>query len=171
MDDKGQMLVLETILFAVTIILALIFLYQLSPSSTEANKYSSTIKILGDDTLRMIYNDFNEEKNISTLADFLINNRYGSMRTELDSMLPSTVLYNIYVGNGTKTVFWCASIVGVTSPLPTIEPVTICHHTVAIDPKLLDGTILGYGPSDLVDNGGPFANYMGSTYDVIIEMW
>lgn len=193
MDDKAQIMVLETIVFAITVLLSLVFLYQLSPSSTVENKYTNDLKIRGDDALRSLNNaqidtsanypfDFPSNK----LVNYLITNDYSSFISDLNSMLPKTVDYNIYISNGTKTIFWCHSNYksGTTipqEPTKTIEPVSKSHYIIAIDQLYRNNatSIFSYevkqgkhfdNRSDL-DHSSAFQSYTGSSYDVILEMW
>jgi len=171
MDDKGQMMVLETVFFAVTVLLAIIFLYQLSPSSTISNEYTNILKVQGDDALQSLYTDvvpgdYPSDFPSNKLVYYLITNDYdGFTLSNLNNLLPSTVMYNIYISNGTKTVFWCNSDGNSTTPLKTIGPVTTSHIIIAIHPEYL---------TELTDEDSilneKFPGYDGSTYDIILEM-
>ena len=176
MDDKGQMMVLETVFFAVTVLLALIFLYQLSPSSTVSNEYTNILKIQGDDALQSLYTDvvpgdYPSDFPSNKLVYYLITNDYnGFTRLNLNNLLPSTVMYNIYISNGTKTVFWCNSDGDNTTSLQTIGPVTTSHIIIAMHPDYLtDISIQLIGEESILN--GKFSDYDGSTYDIILEMW
>lgn len=176
MDDKGQMMVLETVFFAVTVLLALIFLYQLSPSSTVSNEYTNILKIQGDDALQSLYTDvvpgdYPSDFPSNKLVYYLITNDYdGFTLSNLNNLLPSTVIYNIYISNGTKTVFWCNSDGDNTTPLQTtIGPVTTSHIIIAIHPKYLtDVSEQLIGDESILNE--KFPGYDGSTYDIILEM-
>jgi len=138
MSNKGQMLVLETVFFAGTVILSLFLLYQLSPPTVVSNTYSYDLKIVGDNALYTIYNNmvtFNRPAGYpsSKLVHYLLTNSYNDLITDLNNMLPSTVLYNVYISNGTKTVFWCNSFGSYSTPLPTITPVSMSHCVVALN--------------------------------------
>jgi hypothetical protein len=55
-DDKAQMMVLEAIFFAITVVIALILLFQMSPTSIQSGSQSSNnLKMLGDNALDAIY--------------------------------------------------------------------------------------------------------------------
>jgi len=184
MDDKAQMIVLEGIVFAITILLALFFLSQLSPSSTVSEKYTNTLKIQGDDALQSLYTEpiqgsHPQNYPSNKLVYFLITNNYTYFAENLSKRLPNTVMYNIWVNNGTKTVFWCNSDGGYNAQLQSMKPVTTSHYMIAMDPIYLNndtGIFSGkYQPgkyyaykSDLAE---AFQGYEGSTYDVILEMW
>jgi hypothetical protein len=177
MDDKGQMMVVESVIFTITILLALVFLYQLSPTSTVSNVYKNDLKIKGDDALRTLYSDqvsANVPKNFpkNKLVFYLITDNYESLTLQLKNMFPSNTLFNIYISNGTKKVFWCSSTQDNTTAMPVIEPVTISHYMISISPYFFDGSKFG----KIIDANGcelakKFAGYTGSTFDVILEMF
>jgi len=139
-DTKGQMMILETIFFMSIVILSLVFLYQLSPSSVVSNTYTYDLKTLGDEALRSITNDIVP---ISPLpksyptglgAHYLLTNSYISMTSDLNNLLPPNVMYNIYISNETKSEFWCNSIgAWDDGPLTPIDPVTVTHCLVSMD--------------------------------------
>ena len=173
MNNKGQMMIFELIFFATTVILALIFLYQISPSSVTTSTYTDDIKVLGDTALYSIYNtppnavDYPNGFPPSRMVQYLLNASYGNFVSDLKNMLPATLMFNIYITDS-RTItqrFWCNSYASSSEPLPTLDPVTISHCIVAIHPEFWEC----YGP------GKPFPewnlNYMGSVYDVQLEMW
>lgn len=187
MDDKAQMMVMEAITFAITILLALAFLFQLSPSSTLTNEYTKELKMQGNDALRSLYIEPFTTDNLPSdypsnkLVYYLITNDYNNMTSNLNDMLLDTE-YNIRVGNGTKNVFWCNSDGDYSTPLPSIRSVTTSHCLVAIDPLYLNNEtgifsnkyIPGkhdYGQNPKSDLYNAFPGYEGSTYSVILEMW
>jgi len=191
MDDKGQVMILESIIFTVTILLALVFLYQLSPTSTVSKTYTNDLEIKGDDALKNLYTSkipsaiaakipSGFPKN--QLVYYLITDDYGSLiLSNLSNMLPPNTLYNIYISNGTKTVFWCSyrppSAFDSSEPFPATEPVTISHIVIAIHPDFFDKNKF----PNIIDNDGcelakKFRigepnGYKGSLYDVILEMF
>ena len=188
-DDKAQMMVLESILFAITVVVALIFLVQLSPTSIQSSSGSTTnLKILGDDALNTVYTETSYIKNVeagnttnnptSKLAVSIITNNYSLLVNDtLNRILPVNVLYNIYISNGTNTTFWCSSTgTPGDGALPSVGPVSISHHMIAIDPEHLTGYHEEkYNNADRSDICSYFIDvsnpYYGSTYDVILEMW
>lgn len=188
MDDKGQMIVLEAIFFAMTIIMSLVFIYQLSPSSIVTDVYSNDLKIMGDDALRSLYNDdlsgnYPAGYPSSKLVHYLISNSYGSMVSDLNNMLPPSVMYNIYLSNETQTIFWCNSLGVYDDSLHPIDPVSISHCIVAIHPafsevaRLLDiyaeveGDPRFSTSSEESDVFALFDDYSGPCFEVILEMW
>jgi len=188
-------MILETIFFAATIILSLVFLYHLSPSSVVSNTYSYDLKVAGDGALHSLYNDIIPIDRpagypSSKLEHYLITNAYASMISELNNLLPATVMYNIYISNGTKTVFWCNSFGNFSEPLSRIDPVTISHCIVAIDPAFSEAANRsgmydhvdpatarfnkdddGYNSWETSDLTPLFEGYSDTIFDVILEMW
>jgi hypothetical protein len=180
MDDKGQMMVIESVIFAITVLLALVFLYQMSPTSTVSNTYTNDLKIKGDDALRTLYNDqvttdLPQSFPKSKLIYYLISDDYDSLITSnLQNMLPSNTMYNIYISNGTQTVFWCSSALDNQTALPLKEPITISHYVIAIHPQFMTNSV--FKDMGIIDSDGCEIpklfnnNYNGSVYDVILEM-
>ena len=109
-DNKAQMMVLESILFAITVVVALAFLVQLSPSSIESGTQSTNdLKLLGDDALDSIYETtmhvrfptqaqldtwetangkYDTNNPTSKLAVCIITNNYADMQSSLNEILP-----------------------------------------------------------------------------------
>ncbi len=178
MDNKAQMMVLETTLFAAIILITLIFLYQLSPSSISVDKYTNDLKIMGDDALHTIYNDIPPSTfqgyTSHRLTHYFIINDYSGLSRDLNTLLPQTVLFNIYISNGTKTVFWCNSFGenDAEDKLPYSNPITISHYAISIHPDYLTGFsnefYFDISESELVNK---FNGYEGCTYDILLEMW
>lgn len=195
-DDKAQMMVLESIFFAITVVVALAFLVQISPTSLQsATQSSNELKTLGDDALDAIHAetmhvtgsqdaDYITNNPMSKLAVCIITNNYTALVDSLNTILGNTIIYNIYISNGTKTVFWCTPVgtsYSTTTPQVLRDLVTISHHPISIDPKhLTDYSQVTYNPespsgpnirSDIWDD---FINqpdpYDGATYEVILEM-
>ena len=168
-DENGQMMIFELIIFATIVILSLIFLYQISPSSVTTNTYSEDLKILGDTALYTIYNDPPDIEDYpdgfppSTLAFYLLNESYGGFVSDLKNMIPSTVMFNIYLSNTTERWFWCNSYADSSVPLPTIDPVTISHCLVAIHPEFWNYYNAARPEWNL--------STIGFVYDVQLEMW
>ena len=151
--DKAQMMVLESIIFAITVVIALVFLIQLAPTSIQSSIGSSiNLKILGDDALDTAYAEtwnirsaeliqpikavYTTNNPSNKLAVSLITNNYSLLIDEtLNKILPANVLYNIYVSNGTNKTFWCSYTGdpsdGVQQPLG--EDVFVSHKIIAID--------------------------------------
>ncbi len=194
MNDEAQMMVLESVIFAITVMIALAFLVQLSPTSIQQSSESTTdLKILGDDALTSLSieplnlkdrgptmkNPTNNPAN--KLAVAIIVNDYDAIIDTLNNeILPTYAgyFYNIYISNGTVTKFWC-NYTGHTDEHDEPETrtgdkqVTVSHYIVAIDPEHL------YNFGDDIYEGGAgksdiwqyFQGYEGATYDVILELW
>ena len=187
MDNKAQMMVTDAIIFSITIVLALAFLFQLTPSSTLVDEYTKVLKMQGDDALRALYvepfsvEDLPTDYPSNKLVYYLITNDYDNMTSDLNNILLN-VEYNIWISNGIKDpVFWCNSDGDYDAPLPNIRYVTTSHCLVAIDPTyrnnetgILAGKYLQGKYSDQksdLDHSTAFEGYMGSTYNVILELW
>lgn len=191
-DDKAQMMVLEAIFFAITIVIALIFLFQMSPTSIQSGTQSSNeLKLLGDDALDTIYAEtLHIKQNIgegyttnnpaNKLAVCIITNNFTGLTDSLNDILPETVFYNIYISNGTKTVFLCSRTSNTSNPLSMLDPVALSHHPITIDPAHLwmfteDIYLPGenWGRSNIWDDFVDLdltTPYEGATYEVILEM-
>jgi len=195
MNDDAQMMVLESVIFAITVMIALAFLVQLSPTSIQQSSESTTdLKILGDDALTSLSIEPLNLKDreapmkgttnnpANKLAVAIIVNDYDAVIETLNGeILPDYAfyLYNIFISNGTLTEFWCSSTGNTTGPMDRTgdEQVTVSHYIIAIDPEHLDnfhddiyefvdgGTV---GESDIWQS---FQGYEGATYDVILELW
>jgi len=201
-DDKAQMMVLESIFFAIMVVVALAFLVQISPTSIQSGTQSSNeLKVLGDDALDTLYAEtvhitgdesagYRTNNPSNKLVVCIITNDYYNVTDVINSSLPDTALYNIYISNsnGTKTIFWCSSTGDPTDgPLRMIDPVAISHHPVSIDHVYLFGfheslykpdgincsdiaeAFLGMPPYDPEFNPANYTN-ASATYDVILEM-
>ena len=201
-NDKAQMMVLESILFAITVVVALAFLVQISPTSLQGSSQSTNeLKVLGDDALNALYSEayhiidnppegYITNNPTSKLAVCIITNDYQELVDSLKVYLPDSVLYNIYVSNGTKTVFWCTpqgAAIDKTNPTPMIDPIAISHHPISIHHRHLKGfsepiyenseendrsdiwdDFVIVNPSEAVPAGQ--TPFYGSTYEVILEM-
>jgi len=196
MDDKGQMMALEAVLFAITVILALIFLYQLSPSSIVSDKSTNTLKIQGDDALQTLYEDVVTDETIpkgfpeNKLIYYLITNAYKSpgnddLKDELSKMIPSAV-YNVYISNESKKIYLFNSF-GDTASDSAIKldekPVTISHMIISIHPQFLNLKLLDYPnlyKNTIKDESWLYDKFYNSTiltypydgcsFDLILEM-
>jgi hypothetical protein len=190
MNDNGQMMVWEAIFFAATVLLALIFLYQLSPTSTISRTSTYDLKVQGNSALYSLANDvILEDRPLgypsNKLAHYLITNAYENMISDINDFLPSNTMYNIYVSNGTTTVFWCNSQGSWSAPLPHVDPVTTSHCLVAMTLTAFSESANRAGfysdlnvprdedfptRSDLISLFGD-QDYDGPLFEVILEMW
>jgi len=193
MNNDAQMMVLESVIFAITVIIALAFLVQLSPTSIQqSSELITNVKVLGDDALTSLSIDWldirsevkkRETNNpTSKLTVAIITNDYEEVIDTLnDEILPeyAPYFYNIFVSNGTVTKFWCSSTGNTADPIPRTgdEQVVVSHYIIAIDP--IHMYMFGDSVDDPIYKGGTgesdiwkyFQDYEGSTYDIILELW
>ena len=161
-DDKGQMMVIESILFAGMVLLALIFVYQLSPPSTiSTDKYSNQLRILGNDALRSI--DKTSPSDVynytSRLVELVATKNMDNLTTILNSILPDYVSYNIFITDGNNTVvLYDGDVLG-----EKIGTVARANRILAIDQNDVDTT--AYPGGEIIPS------YNGCLYDLILEMW
>jgi len=156
MNDKAQMMVLESIIFAITTIIAISFLINLSPSSIQrATETTTNLKTIGDDALNTIfanqttiqskgmsaYNGKETYDPTSKLQVCVITNNYEELTASINRLLPTNVFYNIYIADSEgKKVFWCNSTCTSTNgwkvgdELTPIGTVFTSHHIISIDP-------------------------------------
>jgi len=188
-DDNAQMMVLESVIFAIIVTISLAFLIQISPTTIQGGvQTSDELKTLGDNALSIVYSEtrhindpggnlrYTTNNPTSKLAVCIITNDYGSLIDSLNNILDN-VPYNIYISNGTKTIFWCSSINDTVNSIPMMDPVALSHHPVSIDPEYLNGlnpnTYKDITVSRLYDDFidvAPEEPYLGSTYEVILEL-
>ena len=193
-NDDAQMMILEAIFFGITVSIALAFIFQISPTSIQTGAQSSTeLKSLGDNALEVIYSQTMHIRPVSYVTDKTINptdkltvciikNEYQEMVDSLNEILPDTVVYNIYISNGTKTIFWRSST-NSANKITMIDPVSISYHPISIDPNFLyeddhgfsepiyEDTVEATDRSDIwddfIDQAVP---YLGSSYIIILEL-
>ncbi len=180
MNNNAQMMVMESVIFAISVIIALAFLFQISPTSALTDQYTKELNIQGDDALRSLYLEpFTEESmptNFPTnkLVYYLITNDYDSMTSDLNQMLINTE-YNIKISNVTDTVFWCNSNGDDKVQLENRRAISTSHCIVAIDPMFLDKEsnlfTNHYKNADHCLLKDDFPGYTGNTYKVLLEVW
>lgn len=102
--DKAQMMVLEAVVFALLMIISILFVYQLSPSSFfYKSAPTNQLSIMASDILRSIGN-----KNASIsgyqnlLAQLIGENDIDELTYLINQSLPDFAYYNVYVGNGSS---------------------------------------------------------------------
>ena len=184
MNNKGQMMVMESMLFAITVCIALFFMVQLAPATLQSKvEPTNDLQSIGDEVLHAIYSEKVDietggalDPNITTnnltskLVVYIVCDRYDELSNSLRAYLPDNIFYNLYISNGIKTKFICSTVGA--EKLPTIDPVVISHFTVAIDPAHLtvyDGMyLIGNTESDIKLF---FSGYEQVMYDVILEIW
>ena len=146
LDNNGQMLIIESVLFAIMIFMALFFVYQLSPTpATSADISSDQLKIIGDDALRAIDNSPPESPGAyhnSKLVKFIANNEVGNFTSYLDTVLPDYVGYNIYLSgtsladeSKTATDIWYDGEYAVFGD--KIGNVAVCHILIVVSNDLI----------------------------------
>ena len=184
-NNKGQIMMLETVFFAATVIMALLFLYQLSPSSVKSDVFMEDLEVMGDEALYSIYTEALPEEVAETypsgypsskLVHYLITNGYGGMISDLHNLLPSTVLYHIYVSNGDDTMFWCDSLGNTVeeNKIASIDPISVVFCMVPIDPIFIDpatNEVLRNAEEESAALCDVFSEYTGSLYEVQLKIW
>jgi len=166
-SNSGYTLVFEAIIFATLIIISFLIFYRVAPPTTTVSSENtiSDLKTLGDDILRYLYDKPVEGAPSqgypdNTLAYHFINNNSEALRENISLLLPATVEYNVYFGNGTQTFFWFSS-----HGNDYIEPIGAtarAHVVIPADYQLI---------IDKWGNDGAISNYTGSIYEIIMELW
>ena len=165
MDNKGQMMVLEAVVFSISIIISLAFLFQISPSSALTDQYTKELKIQGDDAIRTLYFQNYESASLPTnfptskLINYIINEDYFELTSDLNEMLTNTE-YNIRIANKTITIFWCNSYGDETTELENRRAISTSHCIVAIDPEF-------FNENSRLQQEFPHSN----TFKIILEVW
>jgi hypothetical protein len=168
------MLILEVIIFSITMLIALIFVYQLSaPIPVVEDRYSNNLKILGDDVLRTLSKKTVSSKPMDypqdVLSDYLIQDDFDNFTSNLNVFFGDSVFYNIYVSNGTKTIFWCSST-GDETKLDSFGDISVSHRLISINPHFINTTNPWTNSCKLYNNF-VYEGYNGSTYNIILKMW
>jgi hypothetical protein len=189
-DNKAQMMVLESVLFSITIVISLIFLIQLSPSSTTINSNNiNELELIGQNALKAVYNQKVSIESRGVLeisadsSDSILNNpldkisvciicdNYQELSNRLnDNIIENNVLYNLYITNASgniEPVFICSS--AGLNELPMTKPVAQANFYVSIDPNHM--TIY---PNDVYEgeNSNIEKDFTeGSTYQIIMRLW
>ena len=197
MDNKAQMVVMESIIFSIMVVISLAFLINLSPTSIQSSTQTTTdLKTRGDDALAAIYatqasiesrgtnpvdivkllEHYNES--ISKLEICIITNNSIELTSSLNALLPNNVHYNIYIedANGNRE-FWCNKFLE-PNILPRSETVFLSHHIISMDPQhftvyvnLPGDPYGGKSESSIKQRFIDELGYFGATYDVVLEMW
>ena len=167
-EDNAQMMIIESVLFSIMVLMALLFVSQLSPpSKVYASTSSDQLKILGDDALRSI-----DKRSpggglgqiglysTSSLTKYIATNDVDSLTAYLDALLPNNVNYNISISNGTKTINWYN---GEEAGNVKVGDISVAHCIILINKEAIDGT--EYVNKQIIED------YDGYIYEVILEMW
>lgn len=165
-DKNGQMMVLEAILFSIMLILALIFIYQLSPPSVSTKtRYLNQLKILSDDavrTLDQLSSTYDPINIPSLLVEYILLNDTVNASIYFRSVLPYDVGFNIYVGNTNQTVLWYEGGWGEKT-----DSVTRSNHIFVLSNNKLRGalSINNYLKGQII------SGYTDCEYIFILETW
>ena len=180
-DNNGQMLMIEAVLFAAMVLIAISFVSQLAPPAVVSHRYTNNLKVWGDGSLLRMYNTgindtlpYNYPNNM--LSYFLINNSYDYFIDNFSKdprISHSAVMYNVYISNGTKTIFWCSSNGDIAKPLTSIGIVSRSHRIISIDPVLLNSSASSrwFSTNNPLYNSFVQEGYNESTYDILVELW
>jgi hypothetical protein len=175
--DNAQTMVLEVSFFTVMVILSLLFMYRLSPASVVSSDFTDDLSNQGTDALLSIYNNIPSGDHPSNypsnaLVHYIITNDYEGMISDLNALFQSNIMYNLYITNETEQLFWCSSYQDSSYPLQTIDPVTIVHCLIAIDPIYINSST-----DELFRDGQPnplastFSDYTDDLYEVQLVLW
>jgi len=169
MDNNAQMMVLEAVVFSISVIISISFLFQISPTATLTDQYTKELKIQGDDALRSLYfepytyNSLPSNYPSGKLINYIIEKDYTHLIIDLNKILLSTE-YNIRISNGTTTIFWCNSYGDYTVELEPRDEISTSHCLVAIDPNFLVD-------NDRFDAFKTDGVLLCNAYKVILEIW
>jgi len=169
MDNKAQMMVLEAVVFSISVIISIAFLFQISPTSTLTDQYAKELKIQGDDALRSLYFEQYPYDSLPSnypsgkLIKYIIDQEYEHLKTDLNKILLGKE-YNIRISNGETTIFWCNSDGDFTVELEPRGEISTSHCLIAIDPNFLED-------NDRFDDFKTGGILLCNTYKVILELW
>ena len=165
MNNKAQMMVLESVVFSIAVIISIAFLFQITPTSTLSDQYTKELKIQGDDALASLYFATYEDDSLSTnypkskLINYLIaENGVTDLINDLNKILVNKE-YNIRISDGDKTIFWCNSFGDTATPLVPKNEISSSHCIVSIHPYFID------------DSSKLETELSGNTFKVILELW
>ena len=192
MDDKGQIMIIEAIIFAIFMILSLIFLYTIAPTGTVSNVYTDSQKVQADDAVQTMLENYSinteyDNYPLNELTHYIVKNDYSNLTSRLNDLLSSNAHFNIYIANSSKSMFWCNSsannyetISKNAKPLQTTKSIVISSHIVAI-PHIFRDNMNSLFSNDYYHNGkyyndkcdlsNKFDNYNSSVYTFILELW
>jgi len=170
-DDKAAMMVLEAVIFAIMILLALILVTNLSPvKKSSVDSYSNQLKILADDAIRTLDNlDESDYASLnygagtflsSRLVEYIALNDTTNTSSYFDKALPDNVRYNIYISNNEETICWYNGEEG----FGKLGDVSKSNFVLAV-PSVLNESLGGYQDHEIIPG------YSGFNYIFILEMW
>jgi hypothetical protein len=167
-NDNAQMMIVEAVLFSIMVIMALIFVNQLSPPSRiSATISSDQLKILGDDALRSIDKVTIPELiaySGSSLVKYIAKNDKENLAEYLNSLLPSQVKYNIYISDGNETIKWYDA--ELEEKVAIVGTISRSHYIIVIrDEEITKDYKMDGAENRFVEHP------IGCVYEVILEMW
>ncbi len=109
--NLAQLYVLEAVSAIIIIVLTFLFVYlsSSSPNPQVSRNPITQLKDLGDDALFSLYNSNSTESIYSNLlVQYMMENDTKDMTSYINSSLPSTVSYNIWLSsiNGNLVIFY-----------------------------------------------------------------
>ncbi len=169
-NDNAQMLVIEAIIMATIVLMALVFLYQLStpatiPVETEQLNIQAenALEILNTQTISTLehsYYNYPEGYMPSRLAHLLYINDTAGLTTQLNSLLPSNTDYQIYLANQSSITLLTKKTQDTPMPPEIKTSSTLLlpiHHQIAMQQN--------------TDSAQMGINSIQNTYDFILEVW
>lgn len=191
MDDKGQIMIIEAIIFAIFMILSLIFLYTIAPTGTVSNVYADTQKVQADDAVQTMLENYSinteyDNYPLNELTHYIAKNDYQNLTSRLNNLLSSNAHFNIYIANSSKSMFWCNSSTNAyetisknAKPLQTTKSIVVSSHIIAIPHIFRDNNDFfsdkyyhnGRYHDDKCDLSNKFNGYDSSVYTFVLELW
>jgi len=165
------MMVLEAVIFAIMILLALILVTNLSPiNKSSVDSYSNQLKILADDSIRTLDSLYISERANSNyqdssflgsrLVEYIMLNDTKNATIYFDNSLPDNVRYNIYLSNNEETICWYNGEEGIGK----LGSVSKANYLLVI-PFVFDQSRGGYKNSMIIPG------YLGTNYIFTLEVW
>lgn len=192
MDDNAQMMVIEAIIFAIFMVLSLVFLYMMAPSGSVSNVFTDAQKIDTDNALYTLSENYslNLEYNnypLNELTHYIVTNDYENLILRLNNLIDIDSQYNIWICNSTKCILWCnSSTVKYESlsldpkPLETSESIIVSTHIVTLpsafrdnENSIFDADFFKEGRyyNSKCDLSKDFSGYKNSVYTLVMELW
>ena len=126
MQDKAQMHVLEVILVATLFTSVINVAVTNLPAHNQSSYHTDNLKYLGFEILEVLDEWEESTSQSSYLVYWISNNDTASLEDYLDSGLPSSISYNLFVTHGN------VSEVLINNGVPSSE-VSIAFRTLTID--------------------------------------
>jgi hypothetical protein len=165
-DTNAQMVLLEAVFFTIMVLLSLIMIFNISPpSQSTINRYSNQLKILADDSLRMLDNIPPTISDAlfhnSLLVQYIVLNDTKNITYFLNSSLPSDVGYNLYISNGENSILWYN---GENFWGGKLGEVSRANYLVLANYNWVNA-------SDSYPSKEIIPGYKGNEYIVVLEVW